>query len=156
MYSEGMIYLAADHRGFALKEIFKTFLIEEGFSFEDVGAFTIDPEDDYVDFAVRAAEKIAQDPADHKGILICGSGHGMDVVANKYRGLHAAWVDSHESAVQSRAHGNTNVLVLGADWLAEEKAKDIVLTWLKTPFSGEERHVRRLKKIEELEKRNFK
>lgn len=151
-----MIYLAADHRGFALKETLKVFLTEEGFSFEDVGTFTLNAEDDYVDFAISAAEKIAQDSANHKGILLCGSGHGMDVVANKYKGLHAAWVDSHESAVMSRAHGNTNVLVLGADWLQEDKAKDIVLTWLKTPFSGEEQHVRRLKKIEEIEKKNFR
>lgn len=151
-----MIYLAADHRGFALKETLKMFLTEEGFSFEDVGAFTLDVQDDYVDFAISAVEKIAQDPTNHRGILLCGSGHGMDVVANKYKGLHAAWVNTHESAVMSRAHGNTNVLVLGADWLDENTAKDIVGTWLKTPFSGEERHVRRLKKIEELEKRNFK
>lgn len=151
-----MIYLAADHRGFVLKETLKVFLTEEGFSFEDVGAFTLDPEDDYVDFAINASEKIAQDPANHKGILLCGSGHGMDVVANKYKGLHAAWVNTHESAVMSRAHGNTNVLVLGADWLREDAAKDIVGTWLKTPFNGEERHVRRLKKIEEVEARNFR
>lgn len=151
-----MIYLAADHRGFALKETLKTFLTEEGFSFEDAGAFTLDSEDDYVDFAISAAEKIAEDPANHRGILLCGSGHGMDVVANKYRGLHAAWVNTHDSAVMSRAHGNTNVLVLGADWLDENTVKDIVGTWLKTPFSGEERHVKRLRKIEEIEAQNFK
>lgn len=151
-----MIYLAADHRGFNLKETLKKYLLEKEYEVEDVGAFEYDKNDDYVDFARIAAEKIAQDPVVNKGIFICGSGHGMDVIANKYKGLYAAWCNTVEAAVQSREHGNSNVLVLGADWLDPEIAQNITLTWLMTFFTGEERHIRRLKKIEEIERQNFK
>lgn len=151
-----MIYLAADHRGFQLKEELKKFLGEQEYQTEDVGAFMYDKDDDYVDFAWAASEKIAENPREHKGIFICGSGIGMDVVANKYKGLHAAWCDTQEGAVQSREHGNSNVLVLGADELDHLRAKEIVDAWLKTSFTGEDRHIRRLRKIEEIERHNFK
>jgi len=151
-----MLYLAADHRGFQLKEALKKYLVERGFEVEDVGAFGYDKDDDYVDFARIASEKIIQNPNIHQGIFICGSGVGMEVVADKYKGLHAALGVDVSSAIQSREHGNTNVLVLGADYLTEDQVKEIVSAWLATPFSGEERHVRRLKKIEEIEQENFK
>lgn len=155
-YNITMLYLAADHRGFTLKEELKKYLQGQGYEVEDVGAFAYDKDDDYVDFARIASEKIAQNPAEHKGIFICGSGNGMDIVANKFRGLHAAKCSDAECVVQSREHGNANVLTLGADMLDSERAKEIVRVWLQTPFSGEERHVRRLKKIAEIEERNFK
>ena len=151
-----MIYIAADHRGFQLKEELKKYLIERGYEVEDVGAYSYDQDDDYVDFATLASEKIAQNPSVHKGIFICGSGQGMDIVANKYKGLHAALCRDASSAVQAREHGNTNVLVLAADGLELMSAKEIVDAWLATPFTGEDRHVRRLKKIEEIEEKNFK
>lgn len=151
-----MIYLAADHRGFALKEALKQFLREQGQEVEDVGALAYDKHDDYVDFARAASEKIAQNPSTHKGIFICGSGHGMDIVADKFRGLHAALCFNREVAVQSREHGNANVLVLAADWITVALAQEIAQAFLATPFSGEERHVRRLKKIKEIEEQNFK
>ena len=150
-----MLYLAADHRGFQLKEELKKHLVQKGYEIEDVGALAYEQSDDYVDFAITASEKIAQNPSAHKGIFICGSGHGMDIVANKYKGLHAALSGDVPSAIQSREHGNTNVLVLGADGLDLMRAKEIVDAWLVTPFSREERHVRRLKKIEEIEAQNF-
>ena len=151
-----MIYLAADHRGFQLKEELKAFLSEQGYEVEDVGAFAYDKDDDYVDFARLASEKVAQDPSPHRGIFICGSGHGIDMVVNKYRGLRAALSFNKEVAVQSREHEDANVLVLASDWIEEPEAKEIAATWLTAAFTGEERHVRRLKKIEEIEERNFK
>ena len=151
-----MIYLAADHRGFQLKEELKDYLIQGGFEIEDVGAFAYDKDDDYVDFAQIASEKIAQNAMASRGIFVCGSGHGMDIVANKYKGLHAAICSDKESIIQSREHGNTNVLVLGVDGLDFGKAKEMVLAWLTTDFTQEERHVRRLKKIAEIENKNFK
>jgi ribose 5-phosphate isomerase B len=151
-----MIYLAADHRGFELKENLKKYLLEKGYAIEDVGAFVYDKDDDYVDFARIASEKIAVNPREHKGIFVCGSGHGMDVVANKHRGILAAKCSDVECAIQSREHGNSNVLSLGADYTTFEEAKEIVDVWLKTSFSGEERHSRRLNKIKEIEERNFK
>lgn len=150
-----MIYLAADHRGYQLKEELETWLLKQGHELEDVGALRYDTADDYVDFARDASQKIAENPSVHKGIFLCGSGIGMAVVADKYRGLHAALVKDRPTAIQSREHGDTNVLVLAADDLDPLKAKDIVSAWLNTPFSGEERHIRRLKKIQEIEERNF-
>jgi len=151
-----MIYLAADHRGFQLKEEIKKYLLEQKYEVEDVGALNYDKDDDYVDFARAASEKIIQDPAVNKGIFICGSGHGIDIVANKHRGLRAVLCFNADVAKQSREHEDANVLVLASDWLDLEEAKKIVAVWLETKFSGEERHIRRLGKIEEIEEKNFK
>lgn len=151
-----MIYLAADHRGLKLKEELKKYLLKQGFETEDVGAFEYNQDDDYVDFARDAAEKIAENPSLHKGIFVCGSGHGMDMVANKFKGIRAALVFNAEVAAQSREHEDANVLVLASDWLESEKAKDLVTIWLGKQFDGAERNIRRIKKIEEVEEQNFK
>ncbi len=151
-----MIYLAADHRGFKLKEELKKYLLEQGFETKDVGAFEYNQEDDYVDFAAEASEKIVENPSLHKGVFVCGSGHGMDIVANKFKGVRAALVFNAEVAAQSREHEDANVLVLAADWLESEKAKDLVSIWLGKSFDGAERNIRRLKKMEEIEEKNFK
>ena len=152
----GMLYMASDHRGFRLKEELKAYLAEQGYEIEDAGAFSFDAGDDYVDFARLAAEKIAENPAVHLGIFICGSGHGVDIAANKYRGLRAALCWNRQVAAQSRTHDDANVLVLAADWTEAPDAKDIVTVWLGAQFSGEDRHVRRLQKIGEIEEKNFK
>ena len=150
------VFLAADHRGIEVKNALKSFLERRGLDVEDVGAFELNPADDYVDYARIASEKIAENTSEYRGIFVCGSGVGMDIVANKHKGLHAALVHDRHEAVQSREHGNTNVLVLGADELSSQRAEELVGLWMDTPFSGEERHVRRLNKISEIEKRNFK
>lgn len=151
-----MIYLAADHRGFKLKEDLKKHLVDGGYDVEDVGSFVYDKDDDYVDFATIASEKIMNDPVRHRGVFVCGSGHGMDIVANKYKGLFAARCGDIECAIQSREHGNSNVLTLGANTIDVDTAKKIVDVWLKAGFSEEERHVRRLQKIKKIEEKNFK
>lgn len=151
-----MIYLAADHRGFQCKEALKAFLGKHGYLYEDKGAFSYDASDDYVDFAVAAAKKIAEHPEQHRGIFICGSGHGMDIVANKFCGVRAALCWNIEVAKQSREHDDANVLVLPADWLEEKQAEGMARVWLEALFSNEERHVRRLGKIGEIEEQNFK
>ena len=150
-----MLYLATDHRGFKLKEELKSFLKESGYDSEDVGALEYQENDDYVDFSKTACEKIVQN-VDNKGIFICGSGHGMNIVANKYKGIRAVLGFNKAVAVQSREHENANVLVLASDWLTLANAKDIVRAWLETPFSIEERHNRRLQKIADIEQENFK
>ena len=144
------------YRGFSLKEELKKFLFEEGYVIEDCGAFAQNPEDDYVDFARSACEKIAQNPEEHKGIFLCGSGHGMDMVANKFSGLRAALCFNSDIAVQSREHENANVLVIPSDWMRLEDVKATVKAWLDTPFSGEGRHERRLEKMQDIEQKNFK
>ena len=148
------VVLAADHRGFKLKEIIRKFLAARGHEVEDAGAFEYNQEDDYVDFAEAAVQKIVKEH-DKRGILICGSGHGVNIIADKYKGIRAALAFNRQVAVQSREHEDSNILILPSDWLEDNAAKDIVIDWLETAFRGEERHARRLKKIEEIEKRNF-
>ena len=150
-----MIYLACDHRGFGLKEAIKKLLGEQGILHEDMGDFSFDADDDYVDFAQIVSQKIAENPCEHKGILTCGTGYGMSIVANKFPAVRAALAYTKEQAIQSREHGDANILILAADDIDESLAKDIVEVWLKTPFSQEVRHKRRLKKIEDIESKNF-
>jgi ribose 5-phosphate isomerase B len=148
-----MIYLGADHRGFKLKEILKAFLEGEGYEFEDLGNAVHDPNDDYPDFAAAVARKVAENPKENRGILLCGSGVGMDIVANRFKGVRSAliWIGDEALIKQSRQHDDSNVLSLPADYLSEERAKKIVKLWLETPFLEVERHQRRIQKIEELE-----
>ncbi|MBI4099195.1 RpiB/LacA/LacB family sugar-phosphate isomerase [Candidatus Parcubacteria bacterium] len=144
-------FFGSDHRGFKLKEALKAHLAERGIQVEDLGNAVEDPDDDYVDFAAKVAAKVSENPSDHRGILICGSGHGVDMVANKFKGVKSALAFNEAVAKQSREHEDANVLSLASDWVSEEDAKKIVDVWLATPFSGEERHVRRLEKIKVLE-----
>ncbi len=150
-----MIYLGADHGGFEVKEKVKKWLSEANFKFEDMGNKNFDGEDDYPDFAARVAEKVSQGNGD-LGILICRSGHGMDMVANKFPHVLAALCFSPAHAQQARQHEGANILCVASDYINEEKIKEIIESFLKTKFSGEERHARRLEKIRKLEQQNFK
>ena len=143
-----MIYLGADHRGFQLKEEIKKFLAEKKYQFEDMGNFAYDPNDDYTDFAKLVAQKVAEKPEEHKGMLICGSGVGVDITANKFHGVRSALADDVATAKQSREHDDTNVLSLPADEVNLELAKQIISVWLETPFSNGEKYKRRIDKIE--------
>lgn len=143
-----MIYLGADHRGYNLKEEIKKFLTENSQDFEDMGNFKYDPGDDYTDFAKLVAEKVSNNPKLNKGILICGSGVGVDITANKFKGVRSALADDVETAKQSREHDDTNILSLPADQVNLETAKQIIAIWLQTPFSNGEKYKRRIEKIE--------
>ena len=151
-----MIYIGADHKGFKLKEYLTKWLTENKIQFFDVGAMEEVELDDYPDFSVMVAKCVASSPVEHKGILICGSGHGVDMVANKYKGIRSALAFKKEVAIQSRAHENANVLTLPADWLKPEEAKEILDVWLHTNFDNAERNQRRLGKIRTIEEENFK
>ena len=151
-----MIYLGTDHRGFQLKEELKKYLVEQGHEIDDLGALEYNKDDDYPDFAVAVAAKVAENPDAHKGILICGSGHGVDMVANKFKDVRAALCFNRQVAAQSREHEDANILVLASDWLDPADAKDIVTVWLGKQFDGAERNIRRLGKIQEIEERNFR
>lgn len=150
------IYLGADHRGFELKEKLKEWLGTKGYEVHDLGADRLRPSDDYPDFAVAVAERVAADPSNRRGVLLCGSGTGMDVAANKVPGIRASIAWNPDAAAHARAHDDVNVISIPADWTPPDAAAEIVRTFIETPFSGEERHVRRLKKIAEIEERNFK
>jgi RpiB/LacA/LacB family sugar-phosphate isomerase len=148
-----MIYLASDHRGFKSKEELKKYLGRLGYNFEDLGNKIFDPEDDYPDFAARVAKKVSKEPK-NKGILICGSGLGMTMVANKFKKIRAALCFNEKMAQLSRSHNDANILCLSADFLSLAKIKRIVKIWLETKFSGEEKHQRRLAKIKKYEREN--
>ena len=143
-----MIYLGADHRGYNLKEEIKKFLTENGQSFEDMGNLKYNPNDDYTDYAKLVAEKVSQNPEMDKGILICGSGVGVDITANKFKGVRSALADDVQTAKQSREHDDTNVLSLPSDEVDFALAQKIVSVWLSTPFSNGEKYKRRIDKIE--------
>lgn len=145
------IAIGADHAGFPLKEKLKAYLKQEGHEVLDAGAHEYDPSDDYPIFAAEAANLVSTGEAD-RGILVCDSGIGMDIVANKLPRVRSALVHDEELARTTRQHNDTNVLTLGAMFVDEDKAKRIAKNWLETEFSGVERHARRVKEIEEIEK----
>lgn len=145
-----MIYLSSDHGGFEFKEQIKDWLTDNNYQYEDLGAKTLDPGDDYPDFIIPLAKMIAHHPHD-LGIILGRSGNGEAIAANKVKGVRAAVCFNEKMAEKARDSNNANVLSLGADYLSIESAQKIVKTFLETSFSKAERHVRRLKKIEELE-----
>ena len=129
------IFLGADHRGVALKDMLKAYLIQQGHEVHDAGAEEVNPTDDYPAYAVAVGQAVAQDPA-RRGIVVCGSGIGMAIAANKISGIRAAAVTNTTLAKMSRQDDNTNVLSLGTDFLTAEEAKTVVDIWLATEFSG--------------------
>lgn len=144
-----MIYIAADHRGFRLKEEIKKFLDEGLYEYRDLGAVTYNKEDDYPDFAFKLGKTVTKDRG--RGILICGSGAGASVAANKVKGIRAALCTLSRQVEAARNDDDINVLCLSADWVSLEDNEKIVTTFLNTFFSGEERHLRRLQKIHDYE-----
>jgi len=147
------IGLACDHGGFELKEELKTFLKSMGIDSIDMGTFSEDSVD-YPDFGILVAEKVSRKELE-KGILICGTGIGMSIVANKFPGVRAALANDLYSSRFSREHTDANILVIGGRIVGRDLAKEIVKIWLETPFAGG-RHKRRLEKIEALEREKFK
>lgn len=145
-----MIYLGADHRGFKLKAEIKKWLDSEKISYEDMGAHEMEPDDDYPVIAKNVALKVAANP-EHRGILICGSAAGACVAANKVKGIRAAGVWNVAMARAARNDDDLNILCLSADSQSIEDVKPITQVFLNTAFDPAERHVRRLKQIEDLE-----
>jgi len=142
-----MLYLGADHRGYYLKEHIKEFLNSKKVEFKDLGNFKYEKNDDYPDFAKLVAKKVSRKPKTNFGILICGSGQGVCIVANKYSQVRAALCLSGWMAQKARQDDAINILCLAADLTDENTAFRIIDTFLKTQFSGEPRHIRRIKKI---------
>lgn len=144
-----IIAIGADHGGYSLKEDLKKYLKSLKHEVHDVGAHNDEPSD-YPDFALAVAQQILLNKA-KRGILICGSGVGASIAANKFPGIRAAICHDAFSARQGVEDDNINVLCLGARVIGTELAKDLVSIWLKAAFSDAERHVRRLEKIESIE-----
>jgi ribose 5-phosphate isomerase B len=166
---EKTIYLGTDHAGFSFKEHIKEVLSKKGYTVEDCGAFSFNPDDDYPDFISKAAEKVSEDSEHRRDIIFGGSGQAEMMVANKYTGVRCALfytpaipvsstdvtgresTDPFEMIKLTREHNNANMLSLSARFLTVEDAVKAILLWLETPFSGDERHIRRIQKIAELE-----
>ena len=153
-----MIFLGADHGGFPLKEKIKEWLTEWGMAFTDLGAKTLQEDDDYPTYAFAVGEEIGSTDRPElpwkdrpKGILSCRSAAGVVIAANKVRSVRAVAVFDELSAKHSREHNDANVLALSGDWTKEEDAKKMIKIWLETEFSNEERHKRRLLEIYDYE-----
>lgn len=140
------IYVGADHAGFDLKQQLVAELKKLGYEPIDVGPKSLDPNDDYPDYAKPVAEAVSKGKA-QRGILTCGTGLGMAYVANRYPKVRAAVVWSPEIAELSRTHNDANVLVLPSRFVSEKEGLEILHTWLDTKFEGG-RHQRRVEKID--------
>lgn len=143
-----MISIGCDHGGFELKEIIKGFLSEKGFLFTDEGTYNTNSVD-YPDIAKKVCTKVQKGEAEF-GILICGTGIGMNICANKYKGIRAAQCSDTFSAKMTRRHNNTNVITMGGRVIGTELAKEIVLEFLTNEFEGG-RHQTRIDKVMEVE-----
>jgi ribose 5-phosphate isomerase B len=153
------IYIGTDHAGYVLKEALVSSLKEQGYDVTDMGAFKYDEGDDYPDFVVPVARAVSKDPDNSRGIILGGTGEGEAIAANKFPHVRAVVdygkatpvVDDESNIiVRSREHNNANVLSLGARYFTEEDMMAAVNLWLNTPFSEDERHIRRLAKIDEI------
>ncbi len=141
------VYIGADHRGFALKEELKEWLKGENYEVVDVGAYEFDEEDDYPDFAAKVAKEVIGD-RESRGILLCGSGHGVDIAANRFKEVRSVLGFNLMVVEQGRQHEDANILSLPADWVDVELAKKMVMAFLETEFSRKLRHRRRIEKLE--------
>lgn len=148
-----MIYLGADHRGYELKEKVKKWLKNWQHEFEDLGNDHLDAEDDYPDFAIKVAKKISKGKKGNKGdmgILTCGSGVGMDIIANRFKSVRCGLGLSPQQIRIAKRDDDLNCLSLAADFVSEDEAKRIIEMFLETKFAGGEKYGRRIKKIEKI------
>jgi ribose 5-phosphate isomerase B len=144
------VAVGADHAGFLLKEALKGWLIDHGYQVADYGTHSAEPVD-YPDYAAQVAEAVAEGKVE-RGVLVCGTGIGMTIAANKVPGVRAALCSDLYTARMSREHNDANVLALGGRLMGPEMALDILRIWIETGFAGD-RHRRRLDKIGDLERR---
>ena len=145
------IGLAADHGGYTLKKTLHSFLVASGYEVVDYGAYELNDQDDYPDFVIPLARAIVDKEVD-RGIAVCGSGVGASVAANKISGVRAALINDHFSAHQGVEDDNLNMLCLGGRVTAYAAAEELVEAFLHAKFTGLERHMRRLQKVQLLEK----
>lgn len=145
------IYIGADHRGFAKKEMVKNILLTTGqdyYTIQDKGATKEDPDDDFNDPAIAVAQAVVADPA-ARGILLCGSAHGVCMQANRFKGIRAINAANAASARIGREHDDANILCLSADRLSKFDIMNIIRGFLETKFDGGDRYVRRIKRLDE-------
>lgn len=145
------IFIAADHAGFEMKNSLYEYLVHKGYTIEDAGPYTLDKEDDYPNYAFGVATKVlGSEDEDSRGILLCATGQGMAIAANRVAGIRAALAWNEDIAKLSREHEDTNVLALPSRFIDNQSAAHITDVWLDTDFSKAPRHQRRLEEIEQL------
>ncbi|MFT4303390.1 MAG: RpiB/LacA/LacB family sugar-phosphate isomerase [Candidatus Woesearchaeota archaeon] len=148
-----MLYLGSDHAGYKVKQLIKKYLDLKKMDYLDLGPAKINLNDDYPDYAKKVAKKIILDNSkkiDSKGILVCGTGLGMSIAANKLKGIRAVTPYDIKTAKLSRSHNNSNIIALRGKGFSINKQLKILEIWLKTPYTKSSRHERRLKKIDKL------
>jgi len=145
--------LGADHGGFTFKEKIKKFLDELKIEYQDLGNLEFYPGDDFPDYALKVAKKVAE--AGEKGVLICTNGLGMCMAANKVKGIRAVNVTTEKVAEQAREHLDSNILCIGAHVVSFKNVKKIIKTWLGTEFFKKDKYIRRLEKLRQIEKENI-
>ncbi len=147
------IILASDHAGFELKNKIVTYLKDEGFDIEDMGAAVLTPDDDYPEVMVPVAMRVLTDPENTKAIIFGLSGQGEAMVVNRFPGIRATvyYGKNPEILKLSREHNDANILSIGAHFVSEEEAKEAVKQWISTPFSKDERHERRIAQMDNIE-----
>jgi ribose 5-phosphate isomerase B len=147
------VYLGADHRGYKLKEKLKTWLNELQYDFKDLGAYEFNKKDNYTLYAEKVGSIVGKEKGS-RGILLCGSGIGVDIVANKFDGVRASVGKSKEQIKAGRNDDDMNILVIAADFTSKEEAKGMLKVFLKTKFSQKERFKKRLEDIKRIEANN--
>ena len=153
------IYIGTDHAGYVLKQALVSSLKAQGYEVIDKGAFEYNEDDDYPDFVAPVAREVSKDPDNSRGIILGGTGQGEAITANRFPHVRAIVyygrvkpIVENESGIliRSREHNNANILSLGARYFTEESMMEAVNKWLNTPFSEDERHIRRLVKIDAI------
>jgi len=145
-----MLYISSDHGGFELKNKLVKLLQAKNMELVDMGPAAYKDGDDYPDYTVPLVRKVLEQP-NNKGIVICKNGVGVNMLANKFKGIRAALAFEPNQAASARTDDDTNILALPANYISEDLAAEIVINWLATPFSNEDRHKKRLKKVSQLE-----
>jgi len=148
-----MIYLGSDHRGFKKKEFIRKFLYINNFDFEDLGALAYKQEDNYTKYAEQVASLVSKNK-NSKGILFCGSGSGVCIVANKFDGVRATLGLSKKQVLKSREDDDINILCIASDFLSNREIKNMIKAFLKTDFDNKTRHKKRILEIKKLEENN--
>jgi len=147
------IFIGTDHRGYGLKVIIKQWLIDFGYEVIDMGAFVLDPDDDYTDYALSVAHNVSKDK-NSLGIVFCGSGVGVDIVANKVDSVRSGYASSRKEVESAKRDDNINVLAIAADYTDENNAKEFIKVFLDTKYIKKVRYERRINKIKKIELTN--
>jgi ribose 5-phosphate isomerase B len=147
------LLIASDHTGFELKNRIRDFLIEEGFTVEDMGAATLIPDDNYPEIMIPVAMRVLNDPENTRAIILGKSGQGEAMVVNRFPGIRAIvyYGKNLEIIRLGREHNDSNILSIGAGFVEFEEAREAVRLWISTSFSGDERHVKRIEQMDNIE-----